>query len=164
VRSLVQMDAPDHPKYRALTQAWFMPRNIGGLDQRIRNIARASVERMAAKGGECDFVREVALHYPLHVVMEIEALLDELADHERTRHFMAHGYMDLSSDGRGGYKVLVRCFRPKSSTDPNEEQIRWTLEEMEAEANRASEFCGRWIRLQYDIHADFGWVGSVDRS
>src|SRR5216684_3200755 len=65
------MDAPDHPKYRALTQAWFMPRNIGGLDERIRNIARASVERMAAKGGECDFVREVALHYPLHVVMEI---------------------------------------------------------------------------------------------
>jgi cytochrome P450 len=48
-----------------------MPRNIGGLDERIRNIARASVERMAAKGGECDFVREVALHYPLHVVMEI---------------------------------------------------------------------------------------------
>ena len=25
VRSLVQMDAPDHPKYRALTQGWFMP-------------------------------------------------------------------------------------------------------------------------------------------
>jgi cytochrome P450 len=71
VRSLVQMDAPDHPKYRALTQAWFMPRNIGGLEERIRNIARASVERMAAKGGECDFVREVALHYPLHVIMDI---------------------------------------------------------------------------------------------
>jgi cytochrome P450 len=71
VRSLVQMDAPDHPKYRALTQAWFMPRNIAGLEQRIRNIARASVERMATKDGACDFVREVALHYPLHVVMEI---------------------------------------------------------------------------------------------
>ncbi len=47
VRSLVQMDAPDHPKYRALTQAWFMPRNIQGLDERIRNIARASVEGRA---------------------------------------------------------------------------------------------------------------------
>jgi len=77
VRSLVQMDAPDHPKYRALTQAWFMPRNIAGLDQRIRNIARASVERMAAKGSECDFVREVALHYPLHVVMEILGVPEE---------------------------------------------------------------------------------------
>src|SRR5712671_1852717 len=77
VRSLVQMDAPDHPKYRALTQAWFMPRNMQGLDQRIRNIARASVERMAAKGGECDFVREVALHYPLHVIMEILGVPEE---------------------------------------------------------------------------------------
>lgn len=71
VRSLVQMDAPDHPKYRALTQAWFMPQNIRKLEDRIRAIARASVDRMAATGGQCDFVREVALHYPLHVVMEI---------------------------------------------------------------------------------------------
>jgi cytochrome P450 len=54
-----------------------MPRNIQGLDQRIRNIARASVERMAAKGSECDFVREVALHYPLHVVMEILGVPEE---------------------------------------------------------------------------------------
>ena len=71
VRSLVQMDAPDHPKYRALTQSWFMPPNIRHLEDRIRAIARASVERMAKTGGECDFVKEVALHYPLHVVMEI---------------------------------------------------------------------------------------------
>ncbi|HEY2661299.1 MAG TPA: cytochrome P450 [Caulobacteraceae bacterium] len=77
VRSLVQMDAPDHPKYRALTQAWFMPPNIRGLDERIRKIARASVDRMLAKGGECDFVREVALHYPLHVVMEILGVPEE---------------------------------------------------------------------------------------
>jgi len=77
VRSLVQMDAPDHPKYRALTQSWFMPPNIRGLEERIRRIARVSVDRMAAKGGECDFVREVALHYPLHVVMEILGVPEE---------------------------------------------------------------------------------------
>jgi cytochrome P450 len=71
VRSLVQMDAPDHAQYRALTQAWFMPSNVRTLDARIRKIARASVERMLAKGGQCDFVSEVALHYPLHVIMEI---------------------------------------------------------------------------------------------
>src|ERR1700733_8073477 len=71
VRSLVQMDAPDHPKYRVLTQAWFLPQNIKRLEDRIRQIARASVERMMATGGECDFVSEIALHYPLHVVMEI---------------------------------------------------------------------------------------------
>jgi len=71
VRSLVQMDAPDHPKYRALTQAWFMPPSIRKLEDRIREIARASVQRMAETGGQCDFVTEVALHFPLHVIMEI---------------------------------------------------------------------------------------------
>src|SRR5437899_889034 len=35
VRSLVQMDAPDHPKYRALTQGWFMPANLGKFEARV---------------------------------------------------------------------------------------------------------------------------------
>lgn len=71
LRTLVQMDAPDHPKYRLLTQAWFLPQNIRSLEDRIREIARASVAKMLATGGQCDFVREVALHYPLHVIMTI---------------------------------------------------------------------------------------------
>lgn len=77
VRSLVQMDAPDHPKYRALTQSWFMPTNIKGLEDRIRGIARRAVDKMAATGGECDFVRDVALGYPLHVIMEILGVPEE---------------------------------------------------------------------------------------
>ena len=71
VRSLVQMDAPDHPKYRIMTQAWFLPQNIRKLEDRIREIARAHVDRMADLGGECDFVADVALTFPLRVIMEI---------------------------------------------------------------------------------------------
>ncbi|MHB8530051.1 MAG: cytochrome P450 [Caulobacteraceae bacterium] len=71
VRTLVQMDAPDHPKYRVLTQSWFLPQNIRRLEDRIRQIAREHVDRMAGLGGECDFVRDVALTYPLAVIMEI---------------------------------------------------------------------------------------------
>ncbi|MTV17358.1 MULTISPECIES: cytochrome P450 [Bradyrhizobium] len=71
VRSLVQMDAPDHPKYRALTQGWFMPANLGKFEARVREIARTTVQRMLARGGACDFVEDVALGYPLHVIMEI---------------------------------------------------------------------------------------------
>ena len=77
LRTLIHMDAPDHPKYRALTQAWFMPQNLRGLEDRIRRIARSAVDKMAATGGRCDFVREVALHYPLHVVMEILGVPEE---------------------------------------------------------------------------------------
>lgn len=71
VRSLVQMDAPDHPKYRALTQGWFMPANLGKFEARVREIARVTVQRMLDRGGACDFVADVALGYPLHVIMEI---------------------------------------------------------------------------------------------
>lgn len=71
VRTLVQMDAPDHPKYRVMTQAWFLPQNIRKLEDQIRAIAREHVQIMVDRGGECDFVNDVALHYPLRVIMEI---------------------------------------------------------------------------------------------
>ena len=71
VRSLVQMDAPDHPKHRVLTQSWFLPQNIRKLEERIRQIARNHVDHMAGLGGECDFVNDVALTFPLRVIMEI---------------------------------------------------------------------------------------------
>jgi len=69
--TLVQMDEPDHMKYRLLTQSWFMPQNLKKLEQRIRVIAREAAERMVALGGECEFVNAIALHYPLRVIMEI---------------------------------------------------------------------------------------------
>lgn len=82
LRTLIHMDAPDHPKYRALTQGWFMPQNLRRLEDQIRVIARAAVEKMAARAGpdgvgHCDFVNEVALHYPLHVIMSIMGVPEE---------------------------------------------------------------------------------------
>jgi len=76
LRTLIHMDEPDHLKYRLLTQAWFMPGNLKRLEDQIRVIAKAAVAKMAATVGpdgvgRCDFVKEVALHYPLHVIMSI---------------------------------------------------------------------------------------------
>ena len=71
LRSLVQMDNPDHMQYRRLTQSWFMPQNLRGLEDRIREIARGFIDKMAEKGTECDFARDVAFLYPLHVIMEV---------------------------------------------------------------------------------------------
>ncbi|MEY4501170.1 MAG: Cytochrome P450-terp [Pseudomonadota bacterium] len=71
IRSLVQMDAPDHMKYRLLTQSWFMPKNLRGIEARIREIARETVDAMLAKEGECDFARDIAVDYPLRVIMNI---------------------------------------------------------------------------------------------
>ena len=71
VRSLVQMDNPDHFNYRRLTQAAFMPQNLRKLEDRIREIARSFIDNMVDRGGECDFARDVAFLYPLHVIMEV---------------------------------------------------------------------------------------------
>lgn len=76
-RSVVNMDGREHRMYRSLTQSWFMPGNVKKLTEKLRGIARAHVERMLAHGGECDFVSDVALHYPLHVVMEILGVPEE---------------------------------------------------------------------------------------
>jgi cytochrome P450 len=70
-RSVVGMNPPDHAKYRLLTQAWLAPKNIRRLEDGMRALARRYVDRMADAGGEIDFVRDVAVHYPLLVVMSI---------------------------------------------------------------------------------------------
>ena len=77
LRTLIHMDEPDHMKYRTLTQAWFMPPNLRNMEERIRVIAKDAVAKMRATGGECDFVSQVALHYPLHVIMSIMGVPEE---------------------------------------------------------------------------------------
>lgn len=70
-RTLVDLDDPLHMKLRTLTQAWFMPPNLRRLEERIAALAKEHVDHMASLGSACDFVREVALWYPLRVIMEI---------------------------------------------------------------------------------------------
>ena len=71
VRSLVQMDEPDHTKIRSLTASWFAPGNVRKIEGEIRAIARAAVERLAMLGGRCDIGADLAFGYPLHVIMNI---------------------------------------------------------------------------------------------
>ena len=71
VDSLVVFDAPIHPKYRKLTQEWFMPKNLKLLEGEIKALAKATVDRLLDNGPEGDFVPLVAAPYPLHVVMQI---------------------------------------------------------------------------------------------
>jgi cytochrome P450 len=77
IRTLVQMDAPDHPKFRVMTQAWFMPQNLKKLEVRVREIARAYVDKMASMNGGCDFLNDIALYFPLRVIMEILGVPEE---------------------------------------------------------------------------------------
>ena len=80
-RTLVDLDDPLHMKLRRITHTWFMPQNLKKLEPQIAAIAKAHVDHMASLGGQCDFVNEVALWYPLRVIMMILGLPD--ADENR---------------------------------------------------------------------------------
>jgi cytochrome P450 len=76
-RSIVVMNEPEHAKYRDLTQSWFQRAPLRRFEPRIRALARRHVDRLAELGGECDFAREIAAHYPLLVVMAILGVPEE---------------------------------------------------------------------------------------
>lgn len=76
-RNLIQMDPPEHAKYRLLTQSWFLPQNLRKLEGDIRKAARKYVEDLLLKGSSCDFFQAVALRYPMRVIMTILGVPEE---------------------------------------------------------------------------------------
>jgi cytochrome P450 len=74
VRTLVNMDDPDHRVVRAIGADWFRPKAMRMLESRVRELAREHVDRMAARGGECDFAADIAVHYPLYVILSLLGL------------------------------------------------------------------------------------------
>jgi cytochrome P450 len=71
LRTLIDMDGADHRAYRGLTQPWFMPGNLKKLEARMAELSRRYVDKMMELGPECDFVKSIAVYYPLHVIMSI---------------------------------------------------------------------------------------------
>lgn len=77
VRTLLQMDPPDHTAYRQFASAWFRPGRLRQLEEDVRALARRWVDHMSKLGGECDFVSDVSLHFPLYVILSILGLPED---------------------------------------------------------------------------------------
>jgi cytochrome P450 len=77
LETLIHMDNPKHRKLRNVTRDWFKPGPIDKLSADIHAIARSYVDKMEAMGGECDFVKDIALLYPLRVIMSIIGVAPE---------------------------------------------------------------------------------------
>jgi cytochrome P450 len=71
VKTLIHMDDPEHRKVRAIGADWFRPKAMRALKLRIDELAKRYVDQMVATGPECDFVQEVAVNYPLFVIMSM---------------------------------------------------------------------------------------------
>jgi cytochrome P450 len=71
VRTLIHLDDPQHRVVRAIGADWFRPKAMRALKVRVDELAKSYVDKMLMAGPECDFVQEVAVNYPLYVIMSL---------------------------------------------------------------------------------------------
>jgi cytochrome P450 len=84
MRSVVNLDDPRHRQLRAITADWFKPGGLEHLDERIRLLARRAVDRMAEHGEGCDFARDIAMPFPLEVILSLLGLPESDFDRMQT--------------------------------------------------------------------------------
>ncbi|MFT6958877.1 MAG: cytochrome P450 [Halieaceae bacterium] len=114
LETLIHMDSPKHLKLRRVTRDWFLPRNINRLDAEIQQLAKEYIDKMQEMGDECDFVKDVALHFPLRVIMKILGVPkeDEAFMLKLTQELFGNNDPELSrgTDFESGLSVITDFF------------------------------------------------------
>jgi cholest-4-en-3-one 26-monooxygenase len=67
---LINMDAPEHTRYRRLVSLLFAHKHVKKLEDSIRATAGELIEKVVADG-ECDFVAAISAELPLRVIIEL---------------------------------------------------------------------------------------------
>jgi cytochrome P450 len=71
IKTLIHMDDPQHRDFRAIGTNFFRPKAMRALKDRADELAAKFVDKMLAEGPECDFVQQVAVNYPLYMIMTL---------------------------------------------------------------------------------------------
>ncbi len=74
LRTLIHMDDPHHRDMRKIGVDWFRPKAMRALKTRCDELARIYVDKMLERGPELDFVQEIAVNYPLYVILSLLGL------------------------------------------------------------------------------------------
>ncbi len=77
ISTLIHMDDPQHRVVRAIGGDWFRPKAMRAMKIRVDELATRYVDHMAAVGPVCDFVQEVAVNFPLFVIMSLLGVPEE---------------------------------------------------------------------------------------
>src|SRR5262249_58343666 len=69
-RHLLNMDPPEHARYRRVTSAWFTPRTVGGMKEKVSRITNEVLDDAAAKS-DGDFVADISARITIAVIAEM---------------------------------------------------------------------------------------------
>ncbi|MGF2946763.1 cytochrome P450 [Mycobacterium sp. Lab-001] len=74
LRTLIHMDDPHHRDIRKVGADWFRPAAMRALKARCDELAKIYVDQMLEKGPELEFAQEIAVNYPLYVILSLLGL------------------------------------------------------------------------------------------
>lgn len=111
--NMLDLDAPDHTRLRALVQKAFTPRMVDSIRPRIQALVDGLVDR-AASSGRMELVRDLALPVPLTVISDLLGVPEA----DRMRFHRLSATILSGQPGLGAIKVvpavlsLFRYLRP----------------------------------------------------
>ncbi len=108
---LINMDPPQHLKYRRLVRSAFTPKKVDSYTERFQEIARDIVNQ-AVEGGECEFVEDVASELPLIAICELMGVpLDKRKRlFELTNIMLGMDDPELSTSREDGTNAMIEMF------------------------------------------------------
>jgi cytochrome P450 len=130
-RTLVHIHGDAHQKLRNVTNDWFKPAAVKGLQPAIDAIADEYVDRLVDLGWECDFATDLAVPFTLRVIMSIFGVPQE----RRARSCCAHP----GPLRRRGPRVPGRLLRPARIGHERDPQVRVEyFDELTADSRQAT--------------------------
>ena len=77
--TLIHIDDPHHRDLRKIGADWFRPKAMRDLKTRVDELAKIYVDKLATEGRDgrvIDFAQEIAVNYPLYVILSLLGLPD----------------------------------------------------------------------------------------
>lgn len=112
VRTIIDMDEPEHRRFRDITQSWFMGAGVKRLETTIDVTVQRYVATMRELGPELDFARQIAMQYPLTVIMTMLDLPEKDAPFvlRATQQLLNASDPDLRRSEQYGVETVTELF------------------------------------------------------
>jgi len=116
-RVIINMDPPEHRRFRAIINKAFTPRMVEKLRPAVAKMARSIVDEIAPRG-ECDFVDDVAALLPMRVICELVGVPDEDRQivYELTNKMIGVDDPDFNTSEEEAQAAMIEMFHYASRT------------------------------------------------
>jgi cytochrome P450 len=154
-QQIINMDPPQHIKYRRLVRNAFTPKKVDSYEPRFRQIARDIVSK-AVEGGRCEFVEDIAAELPLIAICELMGVpLDRRQRlFELTNIMLGMSDPELTTTQEDGENAMAEMFflayelAEKHRLDPQDDIVNVLLNgTVEDEPLTNEEFCHFFLIL-----------------